>query len=249
MEDEEEDFLLFENKNLWKPPVSLTDCSSEYLKDNPVPYNLLKNPFKKDKTGSVPAEYESRVWSRLGMLNAPEKVVRPAVGFLSDATPSTLDEANLYYARSVPPIRSKRAIKRERRSQKKSKLSNWFGLPRGDFSKENQEDLEVIAKRHILDPALHTRKEDGRKPYFQVGTVMDDPGSFYDRIPRKQRKKNLVDELLANAEYMKKQRRQYAILQKERQERRASVLRKKRQQLRKAGKIKTVEIEDRSLRK
>lgn len=32
---------------------------------------------------------------------------------------------------------------------------------------------------------------------------MDDPGSFYDRIPRKQRKKNLVDELLANAEYMR----------------------------------------------
>lgn len=54
------------------------------------------------------------------------------------------------------------------KAQKKSKLSNWFDLPRGDFSKENQEDLEIIAKRHVLVPALHTRKEDGRKSYFQV---------------------------------------------------------------------------------
>ncbi|VDM34765.1 unnamed protein product [Hydatigera taeniaeformis] len=185
---------------------------------------------------------ENRIWSRLGMLNDPKKNVSSTVGLPSLETPSTLGETSLYYANSVAPMQSKRAIKRERRAQKKSKLSNWFDLPRGDFSRENQEDLEIIAKRQILVPALHTRKEDGRKPYFQVGTVVDDPGSFYDRIPRKQRKKNLVDELLANAEYMRKQRRQYAALQKERQEKRASIHRKKKQQLKKARNMKTVKV-------
>ncbi|VDK35728.1 unnamed protein product [Taenia asiatica] len=232
----------FKTRCRWKPPVSLTDCSSEYLKDNPVPYNLLKNPFKKDKTGSVSLERENRIWSRLGMLNA-SKDTGSTVGSSSVEAPSTPDNVSLYYARSVPPLHSKRAIKRERMAQRKSKLSNWFDLPRGDFSKENQEDLEVIAKRHILVPGLHIHKEDGRKSHFQVGTVMDDPGSFYDRIPRKQRKKNLVDELLANAEYMKRQRRLYAALQKEKQEKRASVLRRRKQQLKKAGKMKTVRID------
>ncbi|KAL5107796.1 Deoxynucleotidyltransferase terminal-interacting protein 2 [Taenia crassiceps] len=238
MVESEEDVILFENQSLWKPPVSLTDCSSEYLKGNLIPYNLLENPFKKGKATSVSSEHESRIWSRLGILNTSKDVGSSSVG-----APTSLDETSLYYAKSVPPIHSKRAIKRERRAQRKSKLSNWFDLPRGDFTKENQEDLEIIAKRHLLVPALHTRKEDGRKSYFQVGTVMDDPGSFYDRIPRKQRKKNLVDELLANAEYMRKQRRQYAALQKEKQDKRASVIRRKKQ-LKKAGKMKTVQIDE-----
>uniref|UniRef100_A0A5K3FW02 Fcf2 domain-containing protein n=1 Tax=Mesocestoides corti TaxID=53468 RepID=A0A5K3FW02_MESCO len=243
MDVPEDDLVVFSGPRLWKPPVSLTDCSSEYLKDNPIPYYLLKNPFGKAKTKKISPAFEKQIWDGLGILNNPESKIE-MVDVVDLAPESITNIPSLYYAKSVPPIQSRREVKRERKALRKAKLSKWFDLPRGDLTQENKDDLEIISKRRVLGLDLHTRKADGRRTHFQVGTVVDDPGSFYDRIPRKQRKKNLVDELLANAEYMKKQRRQYAILQKAQQERRAAILRKKKQQLKKAGKTKTVEINE-----
>jgi DNA-directed RNA polymerase subunit N (RpoN/RPB10) len=40
--------------------------------------------------------------------------------------------------------------------------------------------------------------------FFQVGTVVDSHVDFYhDRVPKKERKKNLVDELMANADFQR----------------------------------------------
>nr|CDS25670.1 deoxynucleotidyltransferase terminal interacting [Hymenolepis microstoma] len=240
--DEEEDKILFSENSLWKPPINLSDCSSEYLKDNVIPYHLLKNPFKKEKCETVSEDYESRIWSRLGLLNDTDtKLITSAAGPSSSAHESS--GPSLYYTRTINPILSKREIQRRRKSEKRSKLAEWFDLPRGDFSQENQEDREIVAMRNVLSSDLHTRKADGRRAHFHVGTVVDDPGSFYDRVPRKQRKKNLVDELLANAEYMKKQRRQYAKLQKEKQEKRAAAIRKMKQQQKRAGRTNRVEVD------
>ncbi|VDN96175.1 unnamed protein product [Rodentolepis nana] len=239
--DAEEDQILFFENSLWKPPINLSDCSSEYLKDNVIPYHLLKNPFKKEKREHISEDYENRIWSRLGLLNDTDTRL-----ITSDGPSSSTHEAcvpSLYYTKASNPILSKREIQRQRKLEKRSKLAGWFDLPRGDFNQENKDDREIVAMRNVLSSDLHTRKADGRRAHFHVGTIVDDPGSFYDRVPRKQRKKNLVDELLANAEYMKKQRRQYAKIQKEKQEKRAAALRKMKQQQKKAGRINRVEVD------
>ncbi|VDO92200.1 unnamed protein product [Schistosoma margrebowiei] len=88
-------------------------------------------------------------------------------------------------------------------AERKSKLSNWFDLPRPDVTEEDRDDLELIRLRRAISSDTHVRRSDGKSAYFQRGVVVDDPGSFYDRLPRKQRGKTLVDELLANAEIMK----------------------------------------------
>jgi hypothetical protein len=45
---------------------------------------------------------------------------------------------------------------------------------------------------------------------FQIGHVLDSPVDFYsDRIAKKDRKKTLVDELLADAEFKKFSKRKY----------------------------------------
>ena len=36
---------------------------------------------------------------------------------------------------------------------------------------------------------------------YQMGKVINGPSEFYSRIPKKQQKKSLVDELLADAEF------------------------------------------------
>ncbi|VDL81385.1 unnamed protein product [Schistocephalus solidus] len=228
----------------WQPPFKLRDCSSEYLEDSPVPYSMLRNPYRQKKLKYTPEE-EQKIWSLLGALNNLDD--KPTS--TSSAKTTSASEKSLFYAQSVPALQSMREVKRERRAKKKAALEKWYGLPKGDLTPEVKADLELIAKRQILGQDIHTRKADGRHSHFQVGVVADDPGSFYDRIPRKQRKRTLVDELLANAEYMKyasKQRRQYSLLQKEKWEKKLAIRRKQKQQQQKsakrAGKTKTVKI-------
>nr|VZI25507.1 unnamed protein product [Spirometra erinaceieuropaei] len=237
----EDEFISIKKHSLWQPPFKLQDCSFEYLKDSPVPYSLLHKPHKQKKLKYTPEE-EQKIWSLLGTLNnLDDKPTSTAT--VQDTSTS---ETNLFYAQSVPALQSMREVKRERRAKKKAHLEKWYGLPKGELTPEVKADLELIAKRQILGQDLHTRKADGRHSHFQVGVVADDPGSFYDRIPRKQRKKTLVDELLANADYMKKQRRQYSLLQKEKWEKKLAIRRKQKQQQQKsakrAGKTKTVKI-------
>lgn len=51
---------------------------------------------------------------------------------------------------------------------------------------------------------------------FQIGQVIESPADFYhSRIPKKQRKKTLVDELLADAEFKNKCRRKYKTIVQE----------------------------------
>lgn len=45
-------------------------------------------------------------------------------------------------------------------------------------------------------------QEDSLWASFQVGTVLDSPADFYHaRIPKKERKKTIVEELLADSEF------------------------------------------------
>lgn len=51
---------------------------------------------------------------------------------------------------------------------------------------------------------------------FQIGQVIESPADFYhSRIPQKQRKKTLVDELLADAEFKNKCKKKYKTIVQE----------------------------------
>jgi Fcf2 pre-rRNA processing. len=52
--------------------------------------------------------------------------------------------------------------------------------------------------------------------YFQIGQVIESPADFYhSRIPKKHRKKTLVDELLADAEFKNKCKKKYKTIVQE----------------------------------
>ncbi|TNN13179.1 Deoxynucleotidyltransferase terminal-interacting protein isoform 4 [Schistosoma japonicum] len=138
---------------------------------------------------------------------------------------------NPYFLTSMPGLHSKRELKRIRRAERKSKLSKWFNLPKPDITEEERDDLELIRLRRAISSDTHVRRSDGKSAYFQRGVVVDDPGSFYDRLPRKQRGKTLVDELLANAEIMKVQRKRYAKIARTIAEKRAAVRRREQQRI------------------
>ncbi|XP_077506973.1 deoxynucleotidyltransferase terminal-interacting protein 2 [Amblyomma americanum] len=107
---------------------------------------------------------------------------------------------------SVPPYsESLRRIRAQRKEERgKTKGPGWFGLPAPEMTEELKRDLEVLRMRHVLDPKRFYKKNDLKDlpKYFQMGTVMDSAADFYHaRVPKKDRKQTMVDELLADAEF------------------------------------------------
>ena len=70
----------------------------------------------------------------------------------------------------------------------------------------------MVQMRKVLDPKRFYKKNnsDTLPKYFQIGTIVDNAADFYtDRVAKKDRKQTMVDELLADAEFKKYQKRKY----------------------------------------
>ncbi|KAM9848907.1 deoxynucleotidyltransferase terminal-interacting protein 2 [Aulostomus maculatus] len=115
---------------------------------------------------------------------------------------------------AVPPYsESKQALKLKRRVEReKSTGDGWFNMKAPELTKELKGDLQVLKMRGSMDPKRFYKKNDrdGFPKYFQVGTVMDNAVDFYhSRIPKKQRKRTMVEELLADAEFRQNNKKKY----------------------------------------
>uniref|UniRef100_A0A915Q2N9 Fcf2 pre-rRNA processing C-terminal domain-containing protein n=1 Tax=Setaria digitata TaxID=48799 RepID=A0A915Q2N9_9BILA len=109
--------------------------------------------------------------------------------------------------------KSWRALKRERKmDRERTKGDDWYNLPAGEMTEERERDLEIIQMRDSLDSKARYRKNDRHvlPKYFQVGFVVETKADFYSsRIPKKLRKKTIVEELLADVDLQTKQRKKY----------------------------------------
>jgi hypothetical protein len=66
---------------------------------------------------------------------------------------------------------------------------------------ELKRDLQLLQMRDVLDPHRHYKKE-GKRPavpeYSQVGTIIEGPTEYFNgRLSNKERKRTLVEEVLA----------------------------------------------------
>ncbi|KAG7487779.1 hypothetical protein MATL_G00027140 [Megalops atlanticus] len=115
---------------------------------------------------------------------------------------------------SVPPYKeSKQAMKLKRKEEReKTTGDGWFNMKAPELTEELKNDLKVLKMRAAMDPKRFYKKNDrdGFPKYFQVGTVVDSPVDFYhSRIPKKQRKRTMVEELLADAEFRSQNKKKY----------------------------------------
>ncbi|XP_012781504.2 deoxynucleotidyltransferase terminal-interacting protein 2 [Ochotona princeps] len=120
----------------------------------------------------------------------------------------------------VPPYsESKRQLqKRRRKERQKTAGDGWFGMKAPELTDELKNDLKALKMRASMDPKRFYKKNDrdGFPKYFQVGTIVDNPADFYhSRIPKKQRKKTIVEELLADSEFRRYNRRKYSEIMAE----------------------------------
>ena len=82
-------------------------------------------------------------------------------------------------------------------------------MPATEITPQIKQDLTVLRLRNVLDPKRHYRASSKSLPkYFQMGTIVESPTEFFSaRIPKRDRKETIVQELLADKEsrdYFKK---------------------------------------------
>ncbi|KAG7332521.1 hypothetical protein KOW79_004355 [Hemibagrus wyckioides] len=134
---------------------------------------------------------------------------------------------------TVPPYKeSKHAAKLKRREEKaKTTGDGWFNMRAPELTAELKNDLKALQMRPATDPKRFYKKNDreGFPKYFQVGTVVDNPIDFYhSRIPKKQRKRTIVEELLADAEFRSFNKRKYTEIMAEKAAAAAGKMNKKK---------------------
>nr|SVE81662.1 EOG090X0GO7 [Daphnia magna] len=189
------------NRN-WKQRIGLASQIETGMKDIGVYIDVNPHKEKKGNEESVVSNNHSMAGN--SPVNNADKLMEKSVikpGF------EKLDCVPQYSAN----IRQRKTERRKEAD--KTKGGKWFNLPATEMTEEKLRDLEVIQMRSILNPKQFYKKNDLKvvPKYFQVGTVVDSHADFYhDRVPKKDRKKNLVDELMADADFQRYNKRKYA---------------------------------------
>ncbi|XP_051509146.1 serine-rich adhesin for platelets-like [Myxocyprinus asiaticus] len=134
---------------------------------------------------------------------------------------------------AVPPYKeSKHAAKLKRKLEReKTAGDGWFNMKAPELTEELKNDLKALKMRSAMDPKRFYKKNDrdGFPKYFQVGTVVDSPVDFYNsRIPKKQRKRTIVEELLADAEFRSYNKKKYQEIMTEKAAHAAGKMHKKK---------------------
>jgi hypothetical protein len=114
----------------------------------------------------------------------------------------------------VPKATGSRRQQRKlsRHEREKTAGKGWYNLPATEQSEETKRDLFLLQMRSSLDPKRFYKRNDlqSTSKYFQMGTVIEHATDFHSsRLTRKERKNTLVEELLADAEFRKWNKKKY----------------------------------------
>uniref|UniRef100_A0A5S6QUP5 Fcf2 domain-containing protein n=1 Tax=Trichuris muris TaxID=70415 RepID=A0A5S6QUP5_TRIMR len=128
----------------------------------------------------------------------------------------------------LKPEQSKMAKRLARKLEREKTMgTKWFNMPATEMSEERKRDLKVLQLREVVDPTVHYRRNYRKTfpKYFEIGRVVDNPIDFYSsRIPKKQRKSTIIEELLADAEAGRRMKEKYSEMAAQRNSRRKGKL-------------------------
>ncbi|KAJ2549427.1 rrna-processing protein fcf2 [Coemansia sp. RSA 1933] len=100
-----------------------------------------------------------------------------------------------------PTVRRKTKVEMAGEKEKTAG-KRWFGMKAPVMTQELKNDLRVLQLRNVLDPKQFYKKGTVGKEtpkYFEMGTIVEGPTEFYSgRLTKKERRSNLVDELLVD---------------------------------------------------
>ncbi|CAB4483309.1 uncharacterized protein OCT59_004437 [Rhizophagus irregularis] len=111
---------------------------------------------------------------------------------------------------------AKLSKKEKQRIRESTAGPGWFDMKKPEITPEIKRDLQIIKLRNVLDPKRFYKKDDskGLPKYFEIGTIKEGPAEFYSsRIPRKERRQTIADELLTNEQSKRYFKRKFSEIQ------------------------------------
>ncbi|UJR21981.1 hypothetical protein I4U23_025049 [Adineta vaga] len=132
----------------------------------------------------------------------------------SQSIPQSVITDDFVKKSEVPPydIHQREAKRLRQIEQSKTKGKNWYNMPAPEITEEKKNDLLAIQMRGGLYADRFFKKGSDTKglpKYFQTGTVVDNPADFYRRIPKKDRKKTILEELYNDTKVKKFSKKRY----------------------------------------
>ncbi|XP_052093454.1 deoxynucleotidyltransferase terminal-interacting protein 2-like [Mytilus californianus] len=212
--------LRYENEEVTKTlqPSTETDDKTEESS------SLDSNKAKK-KVGSLSSSLQTKIqisdnYFQKTSDNKSKKKTRSNVADLDEVMKKSVLTPDFEKQFSLTPYEeSVRQQKKQRRKEReKTKGKNWYNMEAPEMTEEKKNDLMVVHMRKALDPKRFYKNNDtvSIPKYFQLGTVVESSADFYhSRVPKKQRKSNMVEELLADAEFRTYNKRKYVEIQEQ----------------------------------
>ncbi|OWF50519.1 deoxynucleotidyltransferase terminal-interacting protein 2-like [Mizuhopecten yessoensis] len=169
--------------------------------------NLYDNYLKKPTQSTVKKTKESTIQNLIKGSDKDSEIMKKSV---------LQPDIEKKYA--LPPYQeSLQTLKKQRKKDKEmTKGKGWFNMTAPEMTEETKNDLTVLQMRRALDPKRFYKSNDIKTlpKFFQFGKVIENSADFYhSRVPKKQRKSTMVDELLADAEFRTYNKRKYVEIQ------------------------------------
>lgn len=96
--------------------------------------------------------------------------------------------------------------------------AGWFKMMSSEVTDQVKTDMALIRNRNYLDPKRFYKKSDKFGKHVQVGTVIEGSAEYYSsRLTKKERRSNLVEEIMADPESSAYAKRKYKKMTHERQ--------------------------------
>ncbi|KAJ5362286.1 Fcf2 pre-rRNA processing [Penicillium brevicompactum] len=99
------------------------------------------------------------------------------------------------------------AVGKKENKEKPNAGPAWFNLPKTEMTAELKRDLQLIRMRSVLDPHRHYKKDNGK------ANPLSPTEFFSNRITKKDRKRNFVEETLALERGTKRFEKKYRDIQ------------------------------------
>lgn len=127
----------------------------------------------------------------------------------------TTSRKNQNHKTDIVKIHDPIVIKQKKNEQIDDSGSQWFNMKQPEMTDSVKRDLAIIKQRSALDPKRHYKKEKWETPkYFQMGTIIEGNTEYYSaRMNRRDRGKNIADEILHDKDSQKYFKRKYSEIQ------------------------------------
>ncbi|CAG8567649.1 5871_t:CDS:2 [Paraglomus occultum] len=117
-------------------------------------------------------------------------------------------------------LAANRDSKKQNAERRKKEQSGWFDIPKAEITPEIKRHLQLLKLRDVLDPKRFYKKDELKElpTHFQIGTIIDGPADPpSNRLTRKEKKRSVVDQLLADEEAKTYYRRKFLEIQEAKQ--------------------------------